>query len=838
VSGANGIFAGLNVSFEVTATYGIELGQTETLIFDEAILGYGAQAAKTITISNNGNQPTENLTLSVSNGDFTLAPTTIANIAVGGSTDFTVVPALGLSAGTHTATVTVSGGSNIEEQSFEVSFEVTATYGIELGQTETLIFDEAILGYGAQGAKTVDISNTGDQSTGNLTLSVSNGDFVLAPTTIANIAVGGSADFTVVPALGLSAGTHTATVTVSGGSNITAQSFNVSFYVIAATYGVTLSETAAHTFPEAIFGYPAQGALSVTISNSGNQPTGALTVSAGTDFEVTTPANGAVTSIPVGDEGAFSVRPKTGLGAGPHSATVTVSGNNGITAQSFGVSFVVIAATYGVALSETGTYPFPDAKVGYGTQPAKTITITNSGNQPTGALSVALGGTNGGSFTRSPATIPGIAVNDTATFTVTPPAPGLAIGTYTATVSVTGGNGISAEFNVSFAVTPPSYLKTTNGTIVQLGAGDLGALCVYSSAENSSITVSGQSIGRNTIKKVAIGGSEFAGVTALSDYFCYKFSNLTELDLSGLTGLTSISSHFMSECTSFNQTLVIPEGVKNIGTYFMDDCTAFNQPLTLPSTLTGIGGYFMNYCYAFNQQLTLPATITSIGDSFLYHCILFNRTLVIPNGVTGIGSTFLGGCAAFNQPLTIPSTVTGIGVNFLISCYAFNRTLTLPSTLTSINSHFMNNCTAFNQTLTLPSALTSIGPLFLSGSDVFNQPLVIPEGVTRIAFAFLSDCKAFNQPLVIPEGVTSIEQMFLLDCDSLVSTITVRCPATAFQSTYTYSSFAATNNAEADCYTTGITIAGPYTADIIAKFPSGVEEIGDRTFYRKLIAAQ
>jgi hypothetical protein len=131
----------------------------------------------------------------------------------------------------------------------------------------------------------------------------------------------------------------------TGASDIQSRSFGVSFVVIAATYGVSLDVSGTHTFPEAIFGYPAQTAKEVTITNTGNRPTGGLTVSAGTDFEVTTPENGAVSSIPAGETAAFSVRPKTGLAVGTHTATVTVSGSANIQSRSFSVSFEVTALT-------------------------------------------------------------------------------------------------------------------------------------------------------------------------------------------------------------------------------------------------------------------------------------------------------------------------------------------------------------------------------------------------------------------------------------------------------------------------------------------------------------
>ena len=51
----------------------------------------------------------------------------------------------------------------------------------------------------------------------------------------------------------------------------------------------------------------------------------------------------SITSIAVGQSGAFSISPKTGLSANAYTATVTVSGDNSL-AKSFGVSFTVTAA--------------------------------------------------------------------------------------------------------------------------------------------------------------------------------------------------------------------------------------------------------------------------------------------------------------------------------------------------------------------------------------------------------------------------------------------------------------------------------------------------------------
>jgi hypothetical protein len=113
------------------------------------------------------------------------------------------------------------------------------------------------------------------------------------------------------------------------------------------------------------------------------------------------------------------------------------------------------------------------------------VTITNTGNQATGTLTAALSGTHSSSFTLSTTSIPGIAAGGTDTFTVVPKT-GLPLGTYTATVTVSGGNGIVANFNVSFTV--------------NVSAPGLGSLGIGIGFNFGAITITG-SDGTNIIHK-------------------------------------------------------------------------------------------------------------------------------------------------------------------------------------------------------------------------------------------------------------------------------------------------------------------------------------------------
>ena len=123
---------------------------------------------------------------------------------------------------------------------------LTTASGISLVTAPEFTFTAATVGYGAQPPYSVTVNNTGSEGTGALTIALSGenpGSFELSKNSIADIGSGSNDIFTVRPITGLTAGTYTATVTVSG-VNVTAQSFNVSFTVSPAD--TTFTATIQH----------------------------------------------------------------------------------------------------------------------------------------------------------------------------------------------------------------------------------------------------------------------------------------------------------------------------------------------------------------------------------------------------------------------------------------------------------------------------------------------------------------------------------------------------------------------------------------------------------------
>ncbi len=434
-----------NRYLKINTPLSISLDPSE-IVFPSAVAGYGAQAARKVGISFTGSwlPPSRRMSIGLSGANaaaFTLSSDTDLS-------SFTVAPKTGLSPGTYTATVTVAEPIENISKTLNVSFKVI-TYGISLDMAGTYAFPSAIEGYGAQTAKAATIANTGNESTGSLTVTLSglnSGSFTLSKTLINSIAVGGTGSFTVAPKTGLATGTYTATVTVSG-ANVTAKSFNISFIVNKASIGITLDQTGTYTFPAANEGYGAQAAKSVTITNTGNVATDSMAISlSGANAGAFALSKATAVSLAAGGTDTFTVAPKTGLAAGTYTSTVTVSGAK--VSASFNVSFKV--NRYGVSLS-TSDIIFPSANVGYSPQTASSVTITNTSNVATGTLNVTLSGADAGEFTLSTSSVDSINEGGTGSFTVVPKT-NLTPGPHTATVTVSNSNIPAKSFNVSFTV--------------------------------------------------------------------------------------------------------------------------------------------------------------------------------------------------------------------------------------------------------------------------------------------------------------------------------------------------------------------------------------------------
>jgi hypothetical protein len=223
-----------------TGEYSIELYWhgpiTEPLDFGRDFVGYTSGYADTVFITNTGSMPTGPLDVTLSgqgaSGFTIVTPVPIGSIEPGETGSFYYQVNENLPAGFYEATITVSG-TNINATVITTFRVVSPSDGIELNKFGTYVFDSQPYGYDVFIYPHILVSNIGNQPTGTLIITLSGpdaGSFYLSEASIASIAENDSDVFLVSYKEGLSAGTYTATVTVSG-ANVVSQSFNVSFTV-------------------------------------------------------------------------------------------------------------------------------------------------------------------------------------------------------------------------------------------------------------------------------------------------------------------------------------------------------------------------------------------------------------------------------------------------------------------------------------------------------------------------------------------------------------------------------------------------------------------------------
>ena len=136
----------------------------------------------------------------------------------------------------------------------------------------------------------------------------------------------------------LSVGENFFTVAGAKTSNAVMSSKVTAEFPAAPTYTATINPT-SKTFPVATAGYGAQTTQEFTITNTGTgQITGLSAILGGSSFEISTVLS--ETSINTGETAVISVRPKTGLAAGTHTDTLTITGSNGVS-LSVNLSFTV-----------------------------------------------------------------------------------------------------------------------------------------------------------------------------------------------------------------------------------------------------------------------------------------------------------------------------------------------------------------------------------------------------------------------------------------------------------------------------------------------------------------
>lgn len=332
-------------------------------------------------------------------------------------------------------------------------------YKLTADPTE-LPFDDLTAGYEkVETTSTVTIKNEGTEA---VTLVQPESEFFdIAPVSEVEssgniqLAQGGEQTFTVQPKLGLSAKDDSyVEELVFASDESTEASATVTASVMVKTE--TPKTVTATVKPEGPlkFGTLEQGyetapdAQPVTLENTGTEAI-RIQLSAPEDYEVGEPSAEVLNP---GDKAAtFTVQPKTGLQAGDHSDTISVTDQNtGNTLAEIRLEFTVSEPEPEVnpGLSVTDSLEFGTKEEGYKELPdAKTVTVTNTGN-----TKIVLKQPSSNAYTIGTLSATELEAGDNATFSVQPVS-GLSQGEYLEDIVIANDANVEAYVNVHFSVT-------------------------------------------------------------------------------------------------------------------------------------------------------------------------------------------------------------------------------------------------------------------------------------------------------------------------------------------------------------------------------------------------
>ncbi|MCL2068134.1 MAG: leucine-rich repeat protein, partial [Treponema sp.] len=520
-------------------------------------------------------------------------------------------------------------------------------------------------------AQTVTVTNT---STGSVTLNQPTAtDYVIGTLSVATIAAGETATFTVRPKAGLAVGNHNETINITG-SNDAETSVDAEFTVMAAK--------------------------SLTVG------TQSITVNAGTggdvNFEVTTVSitAGSYPASLGGEPAGVSVKSDVGVGSdGKGTLTLTVSDT-------------VAGGSYPLTLSIDGAAP---AAFNLVITDVAVTGITLSPNP----LTVAQGGINKFTVTITPSNATDKSVTwETASSNITIAPDG----------TITGVTAITGIIVTARSVSNPSVTGSAYVNVVSFADRFEKDGIYYSLISGSNVRVTNQQYGDYVAGMTYNTYSGAVVVPATVEYGGITY-NVTEVHWEafredwGTNGLTSVTLpnsitqigiYAFAECGALTA-VNLPEGLLSIGANAFISCTDL-ATLHLPASLSSIGSGNPVFTGCENLSITVAAgsalSVDASGVLYIGSSVNPQVLMWIPEKLTGV--------------YTIPDGVTGITVA------ATDRSqlteIRIPASVTAINVNNFRSCANLTDiwlNWTVPP--TGITPSF-SGTTIGNITLHVPAG--------------------------------------------------------------------------------------------------------------
>ena len=220
-----------------------------------------------------------------------------------------------------------------------------------------------------------------------------------------------------------------------------------------------------------------------------------------------------------------------------------------------------------------------------------------------------------------------------------------------------------------------------------------------------------------------------------------------ELDLSGVSGVTTTGANLLCKCTALHTAdLSGWSSVTLVECAFLNDCSTLRTlDLSGWSNVTHIENSFLHNCPALAVlDLSGWRNVTHIGSSFLSNCRSL-RTLDVSmwKNVTSVDVAFLYSCRALKAICLGWRNVTQVGSYFLSSCSGLT-TLDLSGwrSVAKIDDYFLSDCTALTSlNLSGWHNVSSVGDYFVANcSELKTLDWSGWANVTRIGYGPLLEC--------------------------------------------------------------------------------------------------
>ncbi len=684
-----------NYQGSATADLSLIIGQADIKSSDFSVTE--TAVTKSFGYTDNSSYGQASLNVGVT-GSFAIVESTAPNNEINVDANGNITVATGLSVGTYTFKVEVSGTGNYTGS--QTTGDLTLVVNPKAITASDFSAPSApnntgVFGYGAfsYGAMTLNNGVTGS--------------FAIVESTAPNNEISVDANGNITVATGLSAGTYTFKVEVSGTGNYTGSETTGDLTLVVNPRAITASDFSAPSAPNSsgVFGY---GAFSYGTMTLNNGVTGSFAI-----VESTAPNN----EISVDANGNIAVA--TGLSAGTYTFKVEVSGTGNYTGSKTTSDLTLAINPRAITASDFSAPSVPNntGVFGYGAFSYGTMTLNNGVT---------------GSFAIVESTAPNneISVDANGNITV---ATGLSAGTYTFKVEVSGtGNYTGSETtgDLTLVVNPKAitasdisvtetsliksgpYADTSYGQ-VNLNPGITGSFAIV----DSNLPANGVSVDAST-GVITIG----TGLTAGTYTFRVQVTGTGNYQRTALTGQL--------------QLITQPEPALRLNNVFNYDGVAQNQPLNMPTgSMTAVvggnpylfttGGNGLNVLRIENNgSLTFVDSIVDDGNTILTGA----RDLAITeiNGTTFVyvSAKMENGVAVFsvadNGALTYIQGIADTAETALVGAWGIDIVRMGNNSYLYVSGADDNGVNAFR--IGNDGRLTFISSLFDNDSRILQQP--------------------------------------------------------------------------------------------------------------------